>query len=562
MLSHTSGNVELIGDTICVTKADRAHIYLAGETTFREDQPQAACLRRIEKARSKAYDSLRDRHQKDYQSLFSRVSFTLGAPVPDSSHDISTKEQVESARKGLLDQSLIPLYYQFGRYLLISSSRPGYRTLPANLQGIWNDKISPIWGSRFTININLQMNYWPTEVCNLTECYDPFFELLSRLEKNGRVTAATMYGCKGWMAHHMTDIWADTAPQGRNMKATVWPMGGAWLCTHIWDRYEFSGDLSFLGAFYPILRGCVEFFLDFMVDRDGYKVTSPSSSPENVFRLPNGEAGSLCYSPSMDNQILNQLFSDFLAAADVLGKKEDEGEAAFCRVVGEYRSLLPPIRVGRHGQLSEWLEDYEEKEPGHRHVSHLWGLFPGTQIKSQDQELRDACKVTLARRTAAGGGHTGWSRAWMIALYAHLEDGDAAAHHLAEILRTSTYESLLDDHPPFQIDGNFGSTAAITEMLIQSKGGVIFLHPALPTLWAEGSLSGIRTRGGFEVNLTWRAGVLTECTIQSIRGGSCRLKARQDFAVYQEDTLLERSTGPLAVVQFQTLSRKDYRIVF
>lgn len=507
------------------------------------------------------YEKLHAAHVQDYQNLFSRVQFRLGNDSDRrTAESMPTSELMANARSGRPDQSLMTLYYQFGRYLLISSSRPGHKALPANLQGIWNEKMNPTWGSKFTINVNAQMNYWHAETTNLPECHEPFLEFLHRLKDNGQVTAKKMYGCSGWTAHHNTDIWADTAPQDRVITATLWPMGGAWACTHIWHHFEFTGDLRFLERAYDVLRGCVEFFLDFMIEKGGYMVTSPSLSPENRYRLPNGEEGSMCIAPTMDNQILFRIFSDFINAVKALGKEDTERDMV--QKTTRHLEKLPPMRIGSHGQLLEWLEEVEEVELGHRHISHLWGLYPGNQITPKDTDLIDACKKTLERRALHGGGHTGWSRAWMIALWARLGDGEEAGRQVAEILRTSTYDSLLDDHPPFQIDGNFGATAAITEMLIQSQDGEIHLLPSVPLYWSEGAISGVRARGGFELSLIWAAGHMISATVKSCLGKHCVIHAKQDFVVKRRGGDIVANLTNDCIASFPTERDEVYELAF
>lgn len=562
-----TGTLKVIGESIVVENADRATVILAAETTFRERDPQAACLETVARAAKIGYSQLRSSHILEHQALFSRADLRLGSlEARLSAQARPTNDLVADARAGKPDPWLISLYYLYGRYLLISCSRPGRLALPANLQGIWCEAMSPTWGSKYTININTEMNYWPACPTGLGECQEPLFDHIERLAVNGAVTAATMYACRGWCAHHNTDLWADSAPQDHCLTATMWPMGGAWLCTHIWTHYDYTGDIALLRRMYPVLRGCVEFFLDFLIERDGFKVTSPSLSPENLYRLANGEEGALCIAPTMDNVILTQLFSDFLAAADVVLPSEAD-DRDIRRRVREFRDKLPPLRIGRHGQLLEWREDHDEVEPGHRHVSHLWGLYPGEQITRHEPALIEASKVTLARRAASGGGHTGWSRAWMIALWARLGDGDEAGRHVAEILRTSTYDSLLDDHPPFQIDGNFGAAAGIAEMLVQSRrGGEIWLLAALPTSWSRGVARGLCARGGFVLDLLeWDAsrGSLTgRCEIRSDRGRECVLGCGLPLVVRCRGETVARSTDSAVPVRFGTEKGMVYVVEF
>lgn len=553
--------MEIVGETVSVRNCNAVEVFLTAETTFRHDDPEQRCRETIQAAMELSFSEIKQSHIEDYQALFGRVKFCL-EPLEDGSTrqhtgmELPTDEIMALVRSGKpADSYVFVLYFQFGRYLLISSSRPGFRALPANLQGIWNDSMSPPWGSKYTINVNTQMNYWLAETCNLTECHKPYFDLLQRLSERGRVTAQKMYGCGGWTAHHNTDIWADTCPTDRWMPSTLWPMGAAWLTTHIWQSYEFTGDTALLRQNFGVLRGAVEFFLDFLIDDvDGYKVTGPSLSPENQYRLPNGQVGHLCIGPTMDTQILRSLFNGYLLAAQALGDVDDE----FREKVHGYLDKLPPLKVGRFGQLQEWRDDYEEVEPGHRHVSHLWGLYPGNQINGT--KLFDACRQTLRRRAEHGGGHTGWSRAWMIALWARLGDGAESEEQLKELLRTSTHDTLLDDHPPFQIDGNFGATAAIAEMLVQSHNGEILLLPALPPTWSSGRISGLCARGGFEVSLSWKQGRLLQALVVSRLGKQCNICYGEPIRAQQggKDVSLQftRDTG----IGFSTAKNCTYEI--
>ena len=543
----------MIGETCVVHHADSATLILASETTFRHPNPLSTCVATIQEAKRHSFTELHRMHAEDYGNLFSRFRFNLGdTAVRQSGQSIPTDRLMRQARLETPHPWLITLYCLYGRYLLIASSRPAFKALPANLQGIWNERMAPTWGSKFTINVNTEMNYWHAGSTGLSECELPLFSLMERLAVNGAKVARQMYGCGGWCAHHNTDLWADASPHDRVIQATLWPMGGAWLCTHILPYYDFTGDEETLKRMFPVLKGSVEFYLDFLIDKDGYKVTSPSLSPENRYRLPNQEEGTMCIAPTMDSSILFRLFSDFAAAANVLHVR-DEG---LQQKVTEFRDKLPPLRIGRYGQLQEWSEDYEECEPGHRHVSHLWGLYPGEQITRSDPAFINACKATLARRAAHGGGHTGWSRAWMIALWARLGDGNEAINQVQMILKTSTHDSLLDDHPPFQIDGNFGATAGIVEMLMQSHGKRIVLLPALPNAWRDGSVCGIRARGGFVVDIEWAGGVLEACTIRSSLGGACSVEWRRDIIVKHRGQTVGNGTK----VFFTTLKGEEYSI--
>ncbi|MHA7966540.1 glycoside hydrolase family 95 protein [Paenibacillus sp. CAU 1782] len=519
------GRVYALGEHVLVEGADSVVLLVAAATAFRHEAPESAILQYLESASKMEYEALKARHVADYRSLYDRVSFRLDSP--GEPEPLPTDIRLQRLKDGEEDVGLISLYHQFGRYLLISSSRPG--SLPANLQGIWNEHMLPPWDSKYTININAQMNYWPAETCNLAELHEPLFDLIERMREPGAVTARTMYGCRGFVAHHNTDIWGDTAPQDKFPPSTFWPMGAAWLCLHLWEHYEYGGDRSFLEKAYPLIVDAAAFFVDFLEENgDGVLVTSPSVSPENVYILPNGESGALSIAPSMDAQILNELFQACLEASEVLGRDQE------LRVLWqEIMEKLPKPAIGRHGQIQEWLEDYEEAEPGHRHISHLFALHPGKGISAKrTPELAKAARVTLERRLAHGGGHTGWSRAWIINFWARLEDGEKAYANIRELLAHSTLPNLLDNHPPFQIDGNFGGTAGITEMLLQSQSGDIHLLPALPKAWASGEIQGLRARGGFEVDVSWDKGKLREARVRPARIGICRVRWDSELSVF------------------------------
>jgi len=539
------GKVSSDGGQLKIENADSVTIYISAATDLNRDDPydrlkidlNRICDEQIKQAANRDYEDIRKEHIAKHQELFGRVGFDLGGEILA---ERPTDERLEAVKQGKEDLGLVAMYFQFGRYLLMCSSRPG--NMAANLQGIWNDKIEAPWNADYHININIQMNYWVAEVCNLSECHGPFFDLIERLVPSGRKTAKEIYGCRGFVAHHTTDPWLWTAPIGKCLYG-MWPLGGGWSVQHFMEHYRFTGDKEFLKKrALPIIREAAVFFLDYLVEdaKTSKLVAGPASSPENYFINDKGEIASVDMGCAMSQEVIWDTFTNYLEAVEILGVEDELTDK-----IRKARGRLAMPQIGSDGRLLEWAREYKEHEPGHRHVSHLYGLHPGRQFTFESTpDYMQACRKTIEYRLSHGGGHTGWSRAWIINFWARLGDSENVYKNIQALLAKSTLDNLFNTHPPFQIDGNFGATAGIAEALLQSHEGRIVLLPALPKQWDKGSITGLIARGNFSVDIEWESAKLKKAAITSNNGNKCRVSyggVTAEFDTVKGETIILNS---------------------
>ncbi|MDM1296158.1 glycoside hydrolase family 95 protein [Sphingobacterium sp. N143] len=561
-LIHKGGNLITGDSSLAVKHANEVVILVSTSTDLLDENYKKTVDHLLAKAAENSFDKLKQRHTASYQAKFNRVELNLGL----QDNVASTPSRLAHFQAGD-DPAFAALYFQFGRYLMISGTNE--KSLPLNLQGLWANQIQTPWNGDYHLNINLQMNYWPAEVCNLSELHKPLIDFTKSLVPSGEISAKEFYGAQGWVAHMMSNPWKFTAP-GEHASWGATNTGGAWLCAHLWEHYNFTQDKKYLKTIYPILTGAADFFLSSMIaePKHGWLVTAPSTSPENAFYVPGSkERVYVCMGPTMDVQIIHELFTNILAAAEILGIRDQHTTR-----IKETLSKLPPMQVSPKGYLQEWLEDYQEVEPKHRHVSHLYGLYPSNQISpSTTPDLAAAARATLNRRGDEG---TGWSRAWKINFWARLQDGNRAYKLLKSLLEPTsgsevnmnsgggTYPNLFCAHPPFQIDGNFGGTAGVAEMLIQSQNGYIEVLPALPDVWADGSFKGLRVRGGAEVNVKWANKKITSLTLQASLKNSFKLKVPADIASIRQGTKSLTIENGFTNIQMNKGERLELKMIY